>query len=69
MGAILEENSGATAVHPEFRNARMSMMCGTAWIIPGPCPHAETVVDVCLCVHVCVCACVCMCVCVCKCDS
>ena len=52
MGAILGgavatavESSGATAIHPGFRKARMSMTCGTAWIISGPYPHAETVVD------------------------
>ena len=33
--------SGATAVHPGFRSARMALTCGSAWLNPGEYPPSE----------------------------
>ena len=43
--ATAVKSSGATAVHPGFRKARMSMTCGSAWATSGPYTPTEKLAD------------------------
>lgn len=46
-GAVVTagETSGATAIHPGFRKARMSLTCAAGWATPGDIPPVEELAD------------------------